>query len=97
VSDLDGRDVEMVKHDLAKDRPSRELLERLIDEYGLGTVMSTKSPTWKKMGLDLATMTKKKAIDLMLEEPNLIKRPLVLVKGKAIFGFKPDQYDELLG
>jgi hypothetical protein len=31
VSDLDGRDVEIVKHDLAKDRPSRELLERLID------------------------------------------------------------------
>jgi arsenate reductase-like glutaredoxin family protein len=59
--------------------------------------MSTKSPTWKKMGLSLDTMTKKKAIDLMLEEPNLIKRPLLLAKGKAVFGFKPEQYDELLG
>ena len=87
----------MVRHDLAKQRPSRELLAQLIDEYGLATVMSTKSPTWKKMELDLATMTKKKAIDLMLAEPNLIKRPLLLVNGKAIFGYKRDQYDELLG
>lgn len=59
--------------------------------------MNPKSPTFKKMNLDITKLTKKQAIDLILEEPNLLKRPLVLAKGKAIFGFKPDEYDELLG
>ena len=31
----------------------------------------------------------------MMKEPNLIKRPLVIAKGKAVFGYKPDEYDAL--
>lgn len=40
-------------------------------------------------------MTKRQAIDLMMDEPNLIRRPLLLSGKRAIFGFKPDEYDEL--
>jgi arsenate reductase len=83
----------LVKHDLAKDRPSRELLEKLIDERGVESVISTKSPTYKARGLDASKLTKKQAIDLMLEEPNLIRRPLVLGKGKPILGYQPAEYD----
>ena len=42
-------------------------------------------------------MTKKQAIDLMMEEPNLIRRPLVMAKGKAVFGWNPEGYDEITG
>ena len=38
-------------------------------------------------------MTKRQAIDLMMEEPNLIRRPLVLGKGKPILGYQPAEYD----
>jgi arsenate reductase-like glutaredoxin family protein len=31
----------------------------------------------------------------MLEEPNLIRRPLVLSGKKAVFGFDADAYDDL--
>ena len=31
----------------------------------------------------------------MMEEPNLIRRPLVLAGKRAIFGYKPDEYDSL--
>ena len=44
----------------------------------------------------MTKLTKKKAIDLMMEEPNLIRRPLVISKGRAVFGFKPEEYDSLL-
>jgi arsenate reductase-like glutaredoxin family protein len=38
---------------------------------------------------------KREAIDLMLEQPNLIRRP-VLVKGaRAIFGFDKEAYGKL--
>jgi arsenate reductase-like glutaredoxin family protein len=40
-------------------------------------------------------MTKRQAIDLMLEEPNLIRRPLLLRGGRGVFGFDADAYDEL--
>jgi regulatory protein spx len=84
-----------VKHDLAKEPPSRELLERLIDETHLEDFINKRSPAFKERELDLSTLTKKQAIDLMMEEPNLIKRPLVLRGGEAVFGWKPDELDGL--
>jgi arsenate reductase-like glutaredoxin family protein len=84
-----------VKHNLAKERPSRELLSRLIDEHGLEAVLSTRSPAFKARNLDAKTLSKSEAIDLMLEEPNLMRRPLVLAKGKAIFGYDAEAYGKL--
>ena len=91
---LEGRGFELVKHDLAKEPPSRALLERLIDERHLEDFVNTRSPVYKARNLDVRKMTKKQAIDLMMEEPNLIRRPLVLRGRRAVFGFKPEEYEE---
>ena len=54
--------------------------------------MSRRSPVFKTRRLP---RTRKEAITLMLEQPNLIKRP-VLVKGsKVIFGFDKAAYESL--
>jgi arsenate reductase len=95
VADLEGRGVELVKHDLAKEPPSRELLEKLIDESHLEDFINTRSPAYKERNLAAKKLTKKQAIDLMMEEPNLIKRPLVIGKGKAVFGYKPEEYGNI--
>jgi arsenate reductase len=84
-----------VKHNLAKEPPTRELLSRLIDEYGLEAVISTRSPAYKARGLDATKLSKSEAIKLMLEDPNLIRRPLVLKGKKAVFGYAPAEYDSL--
>jgi arsenate reductase len=84
-----------VKHNLATDRPSRELLSRVIDEHGLDAVLSKRSPTYKEMKLDSRKLSKSEAIDLMLKDPNLMRRPLLLVKGKAILGYDPNAYETL--
>ena len=85
-----------MKHNLANDRPTRELLSRLIDEHGLDAVLSTRSPAYKARNLGARKLTKTEAIDLMLEDPNLMRRPLVLGKGKkAIFGYQPAEYEKL--
>lgn len=84
-----------MKHNLATDRPSRELLSRVIDEHGLDAVLSKRSPTYKEMNLGARKLSKSEAIDLMLKDPNLMRRPLLLVKGKAILGYDPAQYESL--
>jgi arsenate reductase-like glutaredoxin family protein len=54
--------------------------------------VSRRSPVFKTRPLP---RTKKEAIALMLEQPNLIKRP-VLVKGaKVVFGFDKNAYAKL--
>ncbi len=84
-----------MKHNLATDRPSRELLSRVIDEHGLDAVLSKRSPTYKEMNLGERKLSKSEAIDLMLKDPNLMRRPLLLVKGKSMLGYDPDAYETL--
>jgi len=51
--------------------------------------VSTRSPVFKQRPLP---RSKKEAIDLMLEQPNLIKRPILIRGAHAVFGFKKDEY-----
>ena len=86
----------MNRHDMAKDAPTREQLEEWIDESRLSEFVNTRSPKYKELGLKGKALTKKQAIDLMMKEPNLIRRP-VLVRGKrVVFGFDTEQYDEVM-
>jgi arsenate reductase-like glutaredoxin family protein len=36
--------------------------------------------------------SKKEAIDLMMEQPNLIKRPILVRGSKVVFGFNKEGY-----
>jgi arsenate reductase-like glutaredoxin family protein len=97
VAHLEGKGLELDKHDLAKERPPRALLERLVDGENLEAFVNTRSPAYKARGLDVTKMTKRQAIDLIMEEPNLMRRPLVLRGGAhAVFGLDLEALDELI-
>jgi arsenate reductase-like glutaredoxin family protein len=40
------------------------------------------------MGLSLEKLTKAKAIELALKEPNLLRRPIVVAGKKVVFGYR---------
>lgn len=58
-------------------------------------MLSKRSPTYKEMKLDSRKLSKSEAIDLMLAEPNLMRRPLLLVKGKSLLGYDREAYEAL--
>ena len=80
------------ERDINKTPPSREFLEQHVDDTRFLDYVSKRSPVFKTRPLP---KSKREAIALMLEQPNLIKRP-VLVKGsRAVFGFDKDAYAKL--
>jgi arsenate reductase (glutaredoxin) len=48
---------------------------------------STKSPAYKKLGLDQHTVTEDALMALMVQEPRLLRRPLIVVNGRPVLGF----------
>ena len=63
-----------------------------MDDVQFLDFVSRRSPVWKERRLPA---TKKQAIDLMLEQPNLIKRPVLIAGSRVVFGFDRTQYEEL--
>jgi arsenate reductase-like glutaredoxin family protein len=53
--------------------------------------VSTRSPVFKSRPLP---RSKKEAIVLMMEQPNLIRRPILVRGSKAVFGFQKEKYAE---
>ena len=78
--------------DINKNPPTRAFLEQHIDATRFLDFVSTRSPVFKERPLPAS---KKEAIDLMMENPNLIRRPIVVKGSKIIFGFDKEQYGTL--
>ena len=86
--------MEIAEHDITRNPPDRAFLERHIDERRFLDFVSTRSPVFKQRPLP---KSKKEAIDLMMEHPNLIRRPILVRGGKAVFGFDRAEYDKIKG
>ena len=78
--------------DINKEPPSREFLEKHVDGVKFLDFVSTRSPVFKERPLP---KSKKEAIDLMMANPNLIRRPIMLSGSTVIFGFDKDRYGKL--
>lgn len=89
--------MELEKHDLAKDAPTRAQLEAWINEKNLDAALNKRSPKYKELGLNKRTLTKREAIDLMMQDVNLLRRPVVVKGRSVVFGYDEESYDEVTG
>lgn len=95
---LDDQQVDYAFHDFRADGLSRQQVEQWVGELGWETLVNKRSTTWK--GLDSATrdsLNDDSVVDIILENPTLIKRPLLDTGSSRHVGFKADHYSELLG
>ena len=77
--------------DINREPPSREFLEQHIDAGRFLEFVSTRSPVFKERPLP---RSKKEAIDLMMKNPNLIRRPILIKGSTVIFGFNREAYEK---
>jgi len=78
--------MEIEERDFFKDPFRQEEIEFLALHEGLGNLFARRSPSLKKMGLDGQDLPDSQIMGLMLQEPRLIRRPLVLIGGRLIVG-----------
>ncbi len=82
----------MEEIDINRQPPARAFLEQHIDEDRFLDFVSTRSPVFKTRPLP---KSKKEAIDLMMAQPNLIRRPILIRGSKVVFGFDKAAYEKL--
>jgi arsenate reductase len=95
---LDKHDVAYDFHDYKTVGIERDRLERWEKRVGWETLLNRASTTFRKLpDKDKAGLDAGKAIRLMLDQPSMIKRPVLdLGGGKLLVGFKPEDYQKTL-
>ncbi len=96
---LDAHEVAYAFHDYKAVGIDRAHLERWCKKLGWEKVLNRAGTTFKKLpDAQKENLTEEKAIALMLEQPSMIKRPVLdLGGGKLLLGFKPELYEEAVG
>jgi arsenate reductase (glutaredoxin) len=94
---LDDHAIAYAFHDYKAQGIDRARLEGWVKLLGWEVLINRSGTTFRK--LPEATrdrLDEAKAIALMLDQPSMIKRPVLDVRGKLIVGFKPEVYEAAL-
>ncbi|MGA4448937.1 ArsC family reductase [Ectopseudomonas chengduensis] len=94
---LEEHQVDYAFHDYKSVGIDRANLEKWCNEHGWQTVLNRAGTTFRKLDdAHKADLDQAKAIELMLAQPSMIKRPVLDLGNKTLVGFKPDNYQAAL-
>jgi arsenate reductase (glutaredoxin) len=90
---LDTHRVAYRFHDYKAEGIDGKRLEGWAKNVGWETLLNRAGTTFRKLPeKDKQGLTAAKAIALMLDQPSMIKRPVLDLGGKLVVGFKPEIY-----
>jgi arsenate reductase (glutaredoxin) len=90
---LDNNGIGYRFHDYRVDGLTPEQLHHFVASLGWNVMLNRSSTSWRQLSTDQqADLTETKALQLMLEIPTLIKRPILDTGSELMIGFKPDIY-----
>jgi len=95
---LDEHGVPYAFHDYKAAGIERERLEAWSRKVGWEVLLNRSGTTFRKLPeADRADLNERKALALMLAQPSMIKRPVLEQGAKLLVGFKPAEYQAVLG
>lgn len=89
--------VEHRLHDYRVDGLSADFLTQAEAQFGWENLVNKRSTTWRNLDDQVKeTLNKSTALQVLTEQPTLIKRPIILQDGVALIGFNEKEYAEKL-
>ncbi len=94
---LADKNIEFSFHDLRDDGLDIQMLERWTQRIGWERLLNKQSLTWRKIPeVDRNDMSRDKALATMIDNPTLIKRPVIETKKFIAVGFSEKRFGDFI-
>lgn len=93
---MQSRKVAFEEREYGKHPLSEAELRDLIGEGPIETFLNTRTPLYRERNMKQKPPTIAEAIKLMLKDPNLLKRPLIIRGKRKLTGFNEAELKQLL-
>lgn len=91
---LESRQIAYTFHDYKVEGVSRSDLDTWCRALGWEAVLNRAGTTFKALPEESKSgLTQERAIELMLAQPSMIKRPMLVAGARVMAGFKPATYE----
>lgn len=94
---LADNNIEHQLHDFRVNGLQQSWLEQAEQQFGWENLVNKRSTTWRNLDEDLKkNLNKQTALETLLAQLTLIKRPIILQECKALIGFSVEDYERVL-
>jgi Spx/MgsR family transcriptional regulator len=93
---LQARKIAFEEREYGKHPLSESELRELIGAGPIEDFLNTRTPLYREKNMKRKPPTKEEAIKLMLKDPNLLKRPVIIKGKKKLTGFNEAELKQLL-
>lgn len=94
---LDKHNIEFAFHDLRDDGLDIQMLERWVQRMGWELLLNKQSLTWRKIPeVDRNNMSRDRAMAAMIDNPTLIKRPVLEADKFIAVGFSEKRFADFI-
>ncbi len=94
---LEAQNIEYTFHDVRSDGLDKKDLSAWVKAVGWEVLLNRRGTTWRQLpDADKENINQTGAVQLMLAQPAMIKRPVLVHKKGIHVGFKPAEYEALL-
>jgi arsenate reductase-like glutaredoxin family protein len=83
------------ERDMSKRPLTADELDGLIGDRPVTEFLNARNELFRERGFKSSPPARAEAIRLMVEHPNLIRRPLLVLGDRVLFGFDPAEYERL--
>lgn len=95
---LEARGLAYTFHDYKVEGVTAERLREWAAVVGWENLLNRSGTTFRKLPeADRADLTEDKALALMVANPSMIKRPVLVAGDTLLVGFRPEDYERLAG
>ncbi|MGF1753873.1 ArsC family reductase [Vibrio makurazakiensis] len=93
---LQAENIEFDFHDYRKQGIDEDLVKTFCSELGWELVLNKRGTTYRQLSQEQKdSLNESTVIDLLVEHPAMIKRPILKVGEQFHIGFKADQYSTI--
>jgi arsenate reductase len=89
------RGAELEEHDLGKNRLTAEELDALIGSRNYLEFLNSRNALYRERKMKERPPAREEALKLMAQEPNLIRRPIVIRAGQMVLGYDEEALRKL--
>ncbi len=92
---MNATGIDYEPRDYARKPLTEDDIRAIGGAHPLREVINPRSPSFRKLGLERDSIDNAQALELMLENQNLVRRPTLAAGNVRIFGFDADAYEDL--
>ncbi len=93
---MQAKKVAFEEREYGKNPFTEKELREIIGSDPIGAFLNTRTPLYREMNMKQQPPSKDEAIELMLKDANLLRRPLIIKGKKKLAGFNEAEVKQLL-